>query len=378
MNKVVSSLTLNAINKELIQMEQTSKGFLSKKSTLYATFQVLGWGTLFLVFLLQSFPNLKYSFILDVFLTVFSLFLISHIFRKFTQHREWLKMMVGQLIPRILLSTILLSLIALAVQFMWTWILWKLSINEVFYSGTSAEIFVELFSAFIQGAVLFFFWQVFYFLYHYVNNYNKNLKVEAMVNEFELNKLKSQLNPHFIFNALNSVKALVDEDPERAKESIYQLSSILRNSFMMDKKKVIPFEEELEIVKNYLELEKTRFEERLQVEYEIHPDSLTYKVPPMLLQTVVENGIKHGISKLKNGGKISVRTKVEDGFLIVQIRNSGVYAPNPNNPKSTGYGLRSTKQRLELLYESKAFFRIRNEEDENVLTEVGFPKWQKS
>lgn len=259
---------------------------------------------------------------------------------------------------------------------MWSFILWRDNINGA-YSGTNAEIFAELFFVFIQGAVLFFFWQVFYFLYHYVSNYNKNLKMEAMVNEFELNKLKSQLNPHFIFNALNSVKALVDEDPERAKESIYQLSSILRNSFTMDKKKVIPFEEELEIVKNYLELEKTRFEERLQVNYDIHPSSYSYKVPPMLLQTVVENGIKHGISKLKNGGEISVKTKVEDGFLIVQIRNSGMYAPNPNNPKSTGYGLKSTKQRLELLYESEAFFRIRNEEDEKVLTEIGFPRWQK-
>ncbi len=171
-------------------MEQTSKSFFSKKSTLYATFQFLGWGTLFLMFLLQHFPNVGFTFLLDVFLTVFSLFLISHLFRKFTQRRDWLKMMVGQLVPRILLSSIVLSLFALPVQVMWSFILWRDNINGA-YSGTNAEIFAELFFVFIQGAVLFFFWQVFYFLYHYVSNYNKNLKMEAMVNEFELNKLKS-------------------------------------------------------------------------------------------------------------------------------------------------------------------------------------------
>ena len=145
---------------------------------------------------------------------------------------------------------------------------------------------------------------------------------------------------------------------------------------MMDKKKVISFEEELGIVKNYLELEKTRFEERLQVEYDISEGSLSYKVPPMMLQTIVENGIKHGISRLKKGGLISLKTKVHEGFLIIQIRNSGRYFPKPESTKVGGYGLKSTIQRLELLYNKKASFHIGNEaESKMVLTELRIPAW---
>ena len=119
--------------------------------------------------------------------------------------------------------------------------------------------------------------------------------------EIELNNLKSQLNPHFIFNALNSIRALVDENPSKSKQAINQLSNILRNSLASDKKGLTKFEDELKIVKDYLGLESIRFEERLKTEFDIHPDSQKFLVPPLMIQTLVENGIKHGISKLTAG-----------------------------------------------------------------------------
>ena len=126
--------------------------------------------------------------------------------------------------------------------------------------------------------------------------------------EIELNNLKSQLNPHFIFNALNSIRALVDENPSKSKQAINQLSNILRNSLASDKKGLTKFEDEIKIVKDYLGLESIRFEERLKTEFEIHPESQKFLVPPLMIQTLVENGIKHGISKLTPGGVIQLKT----------------------------------------------------------------------
>ncbi len=141
---------------------------------------------------------------------------------------------------------------------------------------------------------------------------------------------------------------------------------------MIDRKKVISFEEEFALVKDYLSLEMTRFEERLQFEYEIDPQVWKHQVPPLMLQTIVENGIKHGIAKRKQGGVIFLRAQIrEDSVLCCQVRNHGRYEPREG--KEEGYGLRSTRQRLALLYGRAAQFEIRNESDDFVLTQVCIP-----
>ena len=195
------------------------------------------------------------------------------------------------------------------------------------------------------------------------------------MNEIELNNLKSQLNPHFIFNALNSIRALVDENPKKSKHSITQLSNILRNSLLSDKRKLTTFNEELRMVKDYLGLETIRFEERLKTTFEIHPDSNMFLVPPLMLQTLVENGVKHGISKLKEGGEISLKTSFTEEKFIIQIRNSGNYKLNGSSKSRPGLGLKNTKHRLELLFGESASVEIRNESPNVVLTELKIPQY---
>jgi LytS/YehU family sensor histidine kinase len=221
--------------------------------------------------------------------------------------------------------------------------------------------------------ILFFVWTVCYCAYHYFNEYNKSLKYEATMIEIELNNLKSQLNPHFIFNALNSIRALVDENPKKSKQAITQLSNILRNSLASDKKGLTNFDEELKIVKDYLGLESIRFEERLKTEFDIHPESQRFLVPPLMIQTLVENGIKHGISKLTRGGVIQLKTDVVNDKLKIHIRNSGHYVNGTKRSKS-GLGLENTVQRLKLIYGDEATFRIANEPDNFVLTELIIPQ----
>jgi two-component system, LytTR family, sensor kinase len=220
--------------------------------------------------------------------------------------------------------------------------------------------------------IIFFLWSVFYFIYNYFERYNTSLKLEASVKEIELNNLKSQLNPHFIFNALNSIRALVDENPEKSKLAINQLSNILRNSLVADKKGLTKFGDELKMVRDYLGLETIRFEERLRTEFDIDPNSKGFLVPPLMVQTLVENGVKHGISKLTKGGTIQVKAKVENDYLRISIRNSGQYHLN-GSKKRGGLGLSNTTQRLKLLYGKDAHFAISNENDNFVLTELIIP-----
>src|SRR5205085_6678051 len=118
-----------------------------------------------------------------------------------------------------------------------------------------------------------------------------------LLRKLELKTIKAHINPHFIFNALNSIRALIDEDPNRARNAVTHLSNILRSSMQAEKLETVPFEKELNIVKDYLALEYIRFEERLKIEYSIEGATLNQPVPPMMLQTLVENAIKHGIGK---------------------------------------------------------------------------------
>src|SRR5690606_38237133 len=125
---------------------------------------------------------------------------------------------------------------------------------------------------------------------------------QAVKNEIELNRLISQLNPHFVFNSMNSIRALIDEDPKLAKQAVTELSNVLRNFLLMGKKTMVAFSEELKMVKDYLSLEKIRFEEKLQIIIKVDDDCMNFLVPPLMIQTLVENGIKHGTSKLPEGG----------------------------------------------------------------------------
>ncbi len=198
------------------------------------------------------------------------------------------------------------------------------------------------------------------------------MKVESEAREAELNNLKAQLNPHFIFNALNSIRALVDENPLKSKESITQLSHILRNSLTSDRKKLIAFGEELKTVMDYLALESIRYEERLGITFDIDERSGDFLVPPLMLQTLVENGIKHGISNRKEGGRITISADVRKKHLRLEIRNTGQLSSEKKN--GVGLGLENTIKRLELLYHGDASFDIKNEDPDTVLTKISIPK----
>lgn len=293
----------------------------------------------------------------DVFSWVFSLNLIStfvlgvstsHLYRGFIIRYDWLKLRIAQLIPRVLLSSLVLATIFYVVQTF---------VSEVLISdGSYSIVMIDVLQHLINLSANYILWTLIYWSFHFIENYKKeeikNLRWQATIQEMELNKIKSQLNPHFIFNSMNSIRALVGEQPEKAQDLITQLSNILRSSLYMERKPVLKFRNEMDLVTDYLSLEKARLEERLEIELDINEDCYDFDVPPLLVQTLVENAIKHGIAQLEKGGVVNISGRVMDGELQIKISNTGHL--NYKSKKSKGIGLKISRQRLNLLYGPKA------------------------
>ena len=342
------------------------------RTRLYWILQILGWGSyalinLFFVTLERGLTSLQVS----AFLSLAGLYLITtHGFRFALKKYHWFQLSFNKLLTRSAIAIAALSVLNTSGQIILNLIFDTLNPEEDFRPLVLA---VNTFVSFLFYAL----WVSLYFIFHFLDNYNQTLKYEAKINEIQLNHLKSQLNPHFIFNALNSVRALVDEDPKKAKQAITQLSNILRFSLMMDKKRVIDFEYEFNTVKDYLNLESIRFEERLQVTYDVDPAAYDYKIPPMMLQTNVENAIKHGISTRLRGGLIEIKCfeGIEDE-LVIHVKNSGQLGPSgtTKNKEGEGHGISNTIQRLKLIYGQNASFKIYNADSQFVVTEIKIPK----
>ena len=177
----------------------------------------------------------------------------------------------------------------------------------------------------------------------------------------ELRLLKSQLNPHFLFNALNGLRSLIADEPARARDAVTQLARMLRYTFAVGDEDLVSLERELEMVDDYLALESMRLAERLRIERDIEPAARAVRIPSMLLQTLVENAIKHGIAQLKEGGTLSFSAHLEHGDagrrgLVLRVLN-----PCPvDSPTAGGHGvgLRNATERLRLLYGERASLEL--------------------
>jgi hypothetical protein len=172
----------------------------------------------------------------------------------------------------------------------------------------------------------------------------------------ELRLLKSQLNPHFMFNALNAVRSLIAEDARRAQDAVTRLANTLRYTLTAGQEEVVTLRRELEIVEDYLEIESLRFEDRLTVRCNVTSAARDVRIPVMMLQTLVENAIKHGIAELPEGGELKIDGEIENGALILQVEN-----PRPAKKSasdSSGIGLRNAADRLRLLFGADAHLDV--------------------
>jgi two-component system, LytTR family, sensor kinase len=343
------------------------------KNKIYWACQLFGWFLFALLnYLFIQFDEemvMPQAFLGPV-VSFFTGIVTSHLYRNFIIRFGWLRYSFLKLSPRFIAASMVLAIIYYFLTFF---------ITTFFVKGSlDLPEFSDFISDWLNLSFVYLVWSLIYFLFNFIENYKqeeiKNLKWEASRNELELNRLKAQLNPHFMFNSMNSIRALVDEDPAKAKAAITQLSNILRTALQMGKNKLIPFDEELNLVKDYLALEKTRYEERLTVTFEISPSASAYKIPPMMVQTLVENAIKHGISKLIDGGEVSLEARPEGNTLLVRVINDGSLGQKPD--EFSGFGIKNTMQRLNLLFGDKASFKIKSEGDGKVIAELIIPKYE--
>ena len=193
--------------------------------------------------------------------------------------------------------------------------------------------------------------------YHYYQSElaNKDLEKERALKLAalaQISSLESRIHPHFLFNTLNSISALIPEDPRRAERLIERVSALLRFSLDSADKGLVPLEQEMKIVKDYLEIEKTRFESRLSFRIEAAGNCLACMVPPLSVQTLVENSVKHAVAPSRAGGSIDVRASLDRGRLRVEVSDSG---PGfTADAIAAGHGLDMLRSRLAAQFESRA------------------------
>lgn len=342
-------------------------------SKYYWLCQLGGWGLLGLSIIVVNNTKLapklgnNLIYIFTVMYVVPGL-IATHLFREIVRGLGWLRLPVEKALPKFLISIFLVCLSGSLIR------ICAIDVLGLARSKTTPDFLADMMASTSEYAISVIPWTVIYYFYHYIESSRKQqldtLKLEALVKELELKTIKAHINPHFIFNALNSIRALIDENPARARKAVTELSNILRSSMQAEKLETVTFEKELNIVKDYLALEYIRFEERLQVEYVIDEDTLDQPIPPMMLQTLVENAIKHGISRQVDGGKVKIVSDFKEDYHELLIVNTGVLNGNRD---VDGFGLASTKNRLQLLFGKKANFDIKEIGGNSVQARVLIP-----
>ncbi|MEO0404680.1 MAG: histidine kinase [Bacteroidota bacterium] len=300
-------------------------------------------------------------------------FLLTHTYRWILHEIKAVQKGIGVILVIAFLSSLFLSIIFNGITF---------GARSLFFDESISDFSAISLSWILNFSFVFLLWNTLYFGFHYFNNLRQaeinNLKLKAANTEMELLNFKNQMNPHFMFNSLNSIRALIDENPTKAKEGVTLLSVLMRNSLKLGKNQLVPLQEELELVRKYLTLEKMRFESRLSYSFSI-PESLNgITVPPLILQTLVENAVKHGIAKLRDGGEISVEVVRNSHDVQIQIANSGKYLPKPASSKeevesSGGIGLKNSKERLRIIYGREDLLSI-EQQGEQVITSFTIPQ----
>jgi sensor histidine kinase YesM len=299
--------------------------------------------------------------------------LLTHLYRGFALRHNWQLLNLNQLLKRIIPSIVLMGFAYLLVTVIKVYLfyLWIVPCCPqpflVFFKGNWAAMLMA-------GIRLMSIWLLAYHLYHYaqreINITKEYARLAIIAKDAQLNNLSAQLNPHFLFNSLNNIKALIIENPKSARRAIDLLSDLLRTSLYSKDILLTTIKEELGLVKDYLELEKLRLEERLQ--FSIETDGAVAEVPILRfsIQTLVENAIKHGIDKQKGGGLISIKILSAESTIRITVQNPGVFNIDAENK---GLGIKNLTERLAIHYKGKAVFAITNEPGGIVSSTINIP-----
>ena len=285
---------------------------------------------------------------------------LSHWLRYYVRRHNWRTLRIRKLVWRILIASLICG-IPLGVLTQYTDLSLLMSPDELLEGLGSAlrlrlALPVAIALEIVNWAFVFVIWLMIYFIAIAVREYRsaqlKQSELARALHVAELRLLKSQLNPHFLFNALNTVRSLIADNPARAQSAVTRLANTLRYTLSSRHNELVTLSQELDIVADYLELESMRFEDRLRIEQHVPADAAGVLIPVMLLQTLVENAIKHGIAELPSGGLLQISAVLQKDMLVLEVENPRPIAPI--RASHEGVGLRNAHDRLRLLYGDRA------------------------
>lgn len=332
---------------------------------MYTFSEMLGYITLF-SFSFDAFNELLGNAVVNITAGI----LLTHMFRLVFKRYNWIKLPITSLVIRCTLAIAGLTVITAALN---------IPMDGEIINTEKVNWIIRDLSYLINLAQPLLIWVLIYVVYSFVSEQQRQvierMQLESSVKESEAKILRAQMNPHFIFNALNSIRALVSEEPKKAISGVTQLSNILRSSLVADRQTTVTLKEELKTIEDYLALEKVRYEERLQSKIQIEPEAYNFQVPPMMLQTLVENAIKHGVQKANRWGFIEISAKVQTNKLYLKVRNTGTLSSADVMDKSSGFGVENTIKRLKLLFGNDASFNLYQENEHTVCADIEIPKY---
>lgn len=328
---------------------------------LYWKCQLVGWSLAALYWAYTGYGSQGFSWAFAAihFFTDIILYIgLTHVYRCFALRMGWQYLNLKQLLPRLIPAAIVLGISYLFVT------ITKVYLIRGWWHGGHPMPYWSFFngyrdSIFIAGIRLMSIWLLAYHLYHYsrreISIARENARLAIITRDAQLNNLSAQLNPHFLFNSLNSIKSLVSEDPALARRAVDLLSDLIRHSLYQGDEKLTSIRAELEMVRDYLELEMLRFEERLQYNIDVEPTAMEMSIPRLGIQTLVENAVKHGISKRKAGGLVGISINGHTNGIEISVTNPAVAEPLS---AAAGVGLKNLNERLRLHFPGQSSFQL--------------------
>ncbi len=240
------------------------------------------------------------------------------------------------------------------------WVYISYAIYQPFISENNDFLSKGIPSKIFAGYIMYTIYLVFFYAVNYYESLKEKIKKESeyksLIREAELQVLKSQINPHFLFNSLNSISSLTVSNPEKAQEMVINLSTFMRYSLMHNEKEMVSFSRELENIKLYLSIEKVRFGKKLNAEFEIDAHCLEAEIPNMILQPLYENAIKYGVYETTEQVTIKTSCMCEGNVLKITIENE--YDASTIKRKGEGIGLRNIRKRMEIIYNQPDLIKI--------------------
>lgn len=355
----------------------------SRWSPLFSSFwtlQGVGWGTYGLLWYLASLPiydGIEVSLLVGAIRVLYYVGLGASVtlvfrplYRRLWERRASLPIMLGASLACSLFG-------AGGWLFCFEGVKWPL--EQASFSGAYGAASLWYFARpLVSNTVVLLAWSTLYFGIKYQRNLlvqqERTLRAETLAREAQLQMLRYQINPHFLFNTLNTLVSLIGEDDRRAKQFVHELAEFLRYSLLDTDTRTVSLHEEVEVVRSFLSIEKLRYEDDLRVEFDVDPATESVPIPPFLIQALVENAVKHGRASAPVPLQVCLATTLEDGALRIRVANTGRLAPSPAAGSGHGgIGLTNLRERLQRLYPNRHRFTL-EEEDGWVRAEVALQR----